>query len=222
MLKSRKSLIRDLNDDPRDDDDFFIPLTIIPISGFGSRSFREWYVLPRSTHWCKEFFLNTHNPNAFLDRQFKDSFRMTRKSFYRLHALLRPYIEKKATRLRQPIDSEYRLAIFIYHVSQGAAYTVLVNQFGVGKSTVSGIIGDVSQAIVQHLSAQYIRFSNVDEAMRSIDHWREKSGIPGIVACIDGTHIPIIQPARTGTAYCNRKGYYSINVQGLCYSLNVN
>ena len=147
---------------------------------------------------------------------------MTRQSFHCLHALLRPYIEKKKTHLRQTIDSAYRLAIFLYHVSHGAVYTVLVNQFGVGKSTVSGIIGNISQAIVQHLSTQFIRFPNFDEAMHSIEHWREKSGIPGIVACIDGTHIPIIQPARTGTAYCNRKGYYSINVQGLCYSLLIN
>ena len=142
---------------------------------------------------------------------------MTRQSFHRLHALLRPYIQKKETHLRPTIDSEYRLAIFLYHISHGAAYTVLVNQFGVGKSTVSGIIGDVSKAIVQQLSTKYIRFPNVDEAMRSIEHWREKSGIPGIVACIDGTHIPIIQCAKTGTVYCNRKGYYSINVQGWCF-----
>jgi hypothetical protein len=72
----------------------------------------------------------------------------------------------------------------------------------------------ISKAIVQHLSVPYIQFPNVDEAMRSMEFWREKSHIPGVVGCLDGTHIRILQPAHTGTAYCNRHGYYSINVQG--------
>src|SRR4051812_44354292 len=42
----------------------------------------------------------------------------------------------------------------------------------------------------------------------------KKTGIPGVVACLDGSHIPILQPGHSGTAYCNHKGYYSINVQG--------
>ena len=79
---------------------------------------------------------------------------------------------------------------------------------------MSSIIGDVSKAIVVHFMQRYIRFPNVDEATRSMEFWTEKSGIPGIVACIDGSHIPITQPARTAAAYCNRKGFYSMNVQG--------
>ena len=54
----------------------------------------------------------------------------------------------------------------------------------------------------------------MDEAMRSMEYWGAKMGIPGVVACIDGSHIPIVQPANSGFAYCNRKGFYSINVQG--------
>ena len=139
---------------------------------------------------------------------------MSRSSFRKLHALLQPHIQKQQTHLRLTIPSEHRLAIFLYHVAQGDGYTSLMDQFGVGKSTISYIIGDVSKAIVQHLSRKYIRFPNVDEAMSTMEFWREYNGIPGVVGCIDGTHIPIIQPAHSGTAYCNRKGFYSINVQG--------
>ncbi|KAK9729885.1 DDE superfamily endonuclease [Popillia japonica] len=34
--------------------------------------------------------------------------------------------------------------------------------------------------------------------------------------CIDGTHIKIDKPTERHTDYCNRKGYYSIIVQGVC------
>jgi DDE superfamily endonuclease len=36
-----------------------------------------------------------------------------------------------------------------------------------------------------------------------------------VVACLDGSHIPIIRPSKSGTGYYNRMGFYSINVQGM-------
>lgn len=202
-------LLGDENDseDDEDDDDLLFEIAPAILQCGGNLSFREWYVLPRSLHWRENHYL-------FEATTFLTSFRMTRLSFFNLHALLQLYIEKQQTHLRPTIRSEHRLAIFLYHIAHGASYTSLCDQFGVGKSTVSNIVGDVSKAIVDQLSGRYIRFPTSDEAMRSMDFWKEKNGIPGVVACLDGSHIPIIQPAGTGTAYYNRKGYYSINVQG--------
>ena len=45
-----------------------------------------------------------------------------------------------------------------------------------------------------------------------------KSGIPGIVGCIDGTHVRIQAPSEHEYLYVNRKGYHSINVQIVCNS----
>ena len=57
--------------------------------------------------------------------------------------------------------------------------------------------------------------------MRSMEYWQARTGIPGIVACIDGSHIPILQPENSGSAYCNQKGYYSINIQGTtCHDID--
>ena len=48
--------------------------------------------------------------------------------------------------------------------------------------------------------------------MRSIQ--LTKTRIPRVVACLDGCYIQIIRPSKSGIAYFNRKGFYSINVQG--------
>jgi hypothetical protein len=175
------------------------------------RKEREWYILPRSTHWVEVCLFSSE---FFSDAQFKESFRMSRTSFYTLHDLLRPFIEKKSTPFREPVPSDRRLAIFLYHVSLGATFLAISNQFACGKSTVCGIIADITEAIVQHLTKKYVRFSTTEQAMRSIEFWRAKTGIPGVVACLDGCHIQIIRPSKSGTAYFNRKGFYSINVQG--------
>ena len=50
--------------------------------------------------------------------------------------------------------------------------------------------------------------------MCTIEYWRWKTGIPGVIGCIDGSHIPIIQPGKFGKSFYNRKGFYSINIQG--------
>ena len=40
-------------------------------------------------------------------------------------------------------------------------------------------------------------------------------GFPQAVGAIDGSHIPIIKPAESASDYYNRKGYYSVLIQGL-------
>src|SRR5204862_1114607 len=161
---------------------------------------REWYILPRSTYWVEVCLFSSE---FFSDAQFQASFRMSRTSFYTLHELLRPYIKKSSTQFREPIPSERRLAIFLYHITLGATYLSISNQFACEKSTVCGIILDITEAILHHLTKRYIRFSTTEEAMRSIEFWRAKSRIPGVVACLDGCHIQIIRPSKSGTAYFN-------------------
>ncbi|CAI5678493.1 unnamed protein product [Oreochromis niloticus] len=39
------------------------------------------------------------------------------------------------------------------------------------------------------------------------------AGFPGVIGCIDGTHIPIIAPSVNEGDYVNRKSFHSINVQ---------
>jgi hypothetical protein len=171
---------------------------------------RDWYIFPRSTHWAEGIF----SSDKFIDEQFRATFRMHRSTFWNLHDLLKPYIQKQVTVFRVPIPSERRLAIFLYHIAHGVSYKVVENQFGCGITTVSQIVSEVSKAILKHLTSKYIRFSTPEEAMRTIEHWRSKTGIPGVVGCIDGSHIPIIQPSKFGKSYYNRKGFYTINVQG--------
>ena len=42
------------------------------------------------------------------------------------------------------------------------------------------------------------------------------AGFPGVLGCVDGTHIPIMAPSVDNYAYVNRKNFHSINVQAVC------
>ncbi|CAH1380903.1 unnamed protein product, partial [Tenebrio molitor] len=47
------------------------------------------------------------------------------------------------------------------------------------------------------------------------EHFRE-NGFPGVIGTIDGSHIKIDKPSDDPESYMNRKGYYSIQIQGVC------
>ncbi len=46
--------------------------------------------------------------------------------------------------------------------------------------------------------------------------YQETWGFPNCGGAIDGTHIPIIAPVDSHGDYLNRKGYYSLLLQGVC------
>lgn len=45
----------------------------------------------------------------------------------------------------------------------------------------------------------------------------EKGGFPGVIGCIDGTHLRIQGPSAHESDFVNRKGFHSINVQAICH-----
>ena len=49
-----------------------------------------------------------------------------------------------------------------------------------------------------------------------MDKFYEMAEFPGMVGCVDGTHIRIQSPSEQEYEYVNRKGYRSLNVQLIC------
>jgi|SRR5579859_1347383 len=129
-------------------------------------------------------------------------------------ANVEPYITLQDTCFRPATPSRIRLMVYLHHVCQNSNYTTISQLFGLGRSTISNCIHDISRAIVKHLWAAYIRLPNVQETVQSMSRWRAQTGIPGIVGAINGTHIAIKRPCKHGEAYFNRKSFYSLNVQG--------
>ena len=127
---------------------------------------REWYILPRSTHWVEGYLFYSE---FFSNAQFQASFRMSRTLFYTLHELLCPYIQKKSTQFQEAIPSERHLTIFLYQITLGATFLTISNQFTCGKSTVCGIVLNVTEPICYYLSKKFISFSTNEQAMHSIE-----------------------------------------------------
>lgn len=130
-------------------------------------SMRKWWVKQWSTHWRD---VCVDNPELFSDNEYKSIFRISRTSFKILYRLFQSNIQKQNTHLRHSNNSEIRLRMFLYHVYLGVSYRAICNQFAVGKSTVSQIVGDIAAAIVAVMGKRYIRMPEPAETQWSIEH----------------------------------------------------
>ncbi|XP_041369950.1 protein ANTAGONIST OF LIKE HETEROCHROMATIN PROTEIN 1-like [Gigantopelta aegis] len=97
-----------------------------------------------------------------------------------------------------------------------AEYRTIAYLFGVGKSTVSESIHDVSEAIINVLMDEYLYFPKDDDLKEVINGFQKKWNFPNFAGAIDGYHIPIIGPQDSHGDYLNRKGWYSLILQGVC------
>ncbi|GFN92188.1 protein antagonist of like heterochromatin protein 1 [Plakobranchus ocellatus] len=84
---------------------------------------------------------------------------------------------------------------------------------GIHKSTVSRIVHWVASAIAAK-RRDFVTFPVNAELNNVKQDFYEIAGFPGVIGCIDCTHIRIIRPS--AEIYRNRKGYFSINVQAVC------
>ena len=84
---------------------------------------------------------------------------------------------------------------------------------GVSQSSVSRCVTAVSTSLSGKAS-KYIHFPTDQRTV--IHDFHSIAGFPNVVGCVDGTHIPISAPHTNENTYVCRKGFHSINVQGIC------
>ncbi|CAG2189299.1 unnamed protein product [Mytilus edulis] len=94
----------------------------------------------------------------------------------------------------------------------GSQLQVVGDTMGYDKSTVSRVVRDVTDALVDRKD-QYIKWPTERQKNINKRAFYEKAGFPNVIGCIDGTHVHIQAPTEDEPAYVNRKGFHSINVQ---------
>ncbi|XP_062509676.1 uncharacterized protein LOC134185812 [Corticium candelabrum] len=168
------------------------------------------WIKPRESRWFDRMLAEAS------DTDWRENFRMSRGTFMSLCNDIRHLITKKSTHLRVPISPEKRLALTLYMLAGSEYYRTVSNLFGVGVSTASTISNEVCQAIVSHLSGQYVQMPQGDRLKKVIERFRNIGhGFPQIGGAVDGSHIPIKSPPLNPACYINRKGFHSIILQAV-------
>ncbi|XP_042226263.1 putative nuclease HARBI1 [Homarus americanus] len=82
--------------------------------------------------------------------------------------------------------------------------------------SVSKCVRNVSDAVAT-LAPDYIKFPFPEREEEFLQEFASIAGMPGVIGCIDGTHIPIKSPGEPNPELHRcRKNFFSINVIGVC------
>lgn len=164
----------------------------------------------RSDHWWCDIVMRT-----FTDRDWLENFRMSKETFNYLCHQMSTSLRRQDTVFRKAISVEKRVAVTLWFLATPCEYRTISHLFGIARSTVCEIVQETCSLIVSTLFHKYISFPTGDKLTAVVDAFKSKWGVPQCVGSIDGCHIPISSPAMNRTDYYNRKGWYSMILQGV-------
>jgi hypothetical protein len=105
------------------------------------------------------------------------------------------------------------LALRFY--ASGSFLEVIGDTMAVDKATVSRAVTNVTNALLSKKD-QFLQWPTQEEMTKSKRAFFMHGGFPGVIGCVDGTHVRIQAPTQDEPTYVNRKGWHSINVQAVC------
>lgn len=151
----------------------------------------------------------------YSDEQLRQRYRFGRDSIMYLSDLLRDKLER-LTRRKTSLTVEEKVMIALRFFASGSHLQVIGDTMGHDKAKISRVIRQVADALVE-MKDTFIKWPQTPEKLNSIKNgFYQKAGFPNVVGCIDGTHVPIQAPVDDEPSFVNRKGFHSINVQGIC------
>ncbi|KAJ4952789.1 hypothetical protein NE237_029621 [Protea cynaroides] len=178
---------------------------------------RRLWVKDRSRAWWDQ----CSHPD-FPESEFKRAFRMSRATFDLICDELNSVVAKEDTMLRAAIPVRQRVAVCIWRLATGEPLRLVSKRFGLGISTCHKLVLEVCSAIKTVLMPKYLQWPDEENLKKIKDDFESISGIPNVVGSMYTTHIPIIAPKISVSAYFNKrhternqKTSYSITVQGV-------
>ncbi|XP_049268880.1 putative nuclease HARBI1 [Rhipicephalus sanguineus] len=142
---------------------------------------------------------------------------MPPRTFDTLLHLLRPHIQKKDTNFRKAISAEHRLVQTLRFLAAGETLRSSSFNFLDGRLTACEIVSSVCQVLWDVLGPVYAaRPSSASEWLQIAREFEERWNMPHYVGAIDGKHVAIECPAKSGSEDYNYKSFLSKSMLAIC------
>ncbi|XP_046438402.1 putative nuclease HARBI1 [Daphnia pulex] len=150
--------------------------------------------------------------DLFDDNQIYKVFRFDKASIWYIEGLISDKLGRKlfGQRCLLPIE---QILVSLQFYANGTFQSTVGNVLKISQSSVSRCVRDVSKALCD-IASDHIFFP--DNLLEIQLGFTDIANLRGVVGSVDGTHIRIARPHLNEEIYVNRKGYHSINVQGIC------
>lgn len=144
--------------------------------------------------------------------RFVGNFRVSKEIFILLLQMLEG---KWAPAFRSTaIRPDVKLATFLRFVATGSYQQTVGNEYisSTAQASAGRVIRECLQLFEECVCPEWIQMPRPDEERAIMEGFFDSGGFPGVIGCVDGTHIRIKSPGDDlKRLYYNRKAFYSIN-----------
>ncbi|XP_031327682.1 putative nuclease HARBI1 [Photinus pyralis] len=151
--------------------------------------------------------------HQYTDTDFKSHFRLTRTQVEMLICLTQQKYVSLGT--KSVLSYETALLTTIWCLANQECFRGIADRFGLGKGNCHEVVMRVMK-ILYNERGRFILWPN--DYKKNVDEFnqcRGQNSFPGVIGCVDGTHIPI-PGSGSDNSYYNRKGFHSVILQGVC------
>lgn len=148
-----------------------------------------------------------HDPFELPDLRFVELYRLNKEMVRDLFRILIPHLNRPVT--RRAIRSEKKILTTLRFYATGSYQRCIGEEYncGLSQSAIHFCVHEVTTVIIENLVPQLISFPNTVEERNIVkSQFMAKSGFPGTIGAIDGTHIAILKPSVDEHNFINRKG----------------
>ncbi|XP_026743368.1 putative nuclease HARBI1 [Trichoplusia ni] len=152
---------------------------------------------------------------------FMQHFRLNKKTFRKLCSDLKSHTLLKGS---SEISLETKVLCALSFLATGSYQKIVGVGHYLTQRTTSRCIREVVNALNHNwMVSRWIVFPQTPQERSIIkEKFQRTHNLPGVIGCIDCTHIAIVRPAEEEHLFYNRKGFHSLNVQMICdYDLKI-
>ncbi|KAB0795339.1 hypothetical protein PPYR_06811 [Photinus pyralis] len=167
--------------------------------------------------------LSQTNPFELSDRKFVQLFRVDKDLCHEIIDMVSPFLIHPSRTSALSIQTKVLAALRFYGSGSYQEITGSNSFVAISQPSVSRAVNEVTNALNRpEILNNEIRFpQNVEELQNLRTKFYEKYRFPGVIGCIDCTHVSVVAPHANDEhvpehIYVNRKNYHSLNVQLIC------
>lgn len=182
--------------------------------------YRLFRLLPQKRRKTRQMISNRNTEGAFNilvqkylksdEEEFVQYFRVTQTLFYFILSHISSDITTPPSyRVPNPISAEQKLCVTLRFLATGESHASLSYSFRICRSWIGRIIKDVLAAIKTQMFF-VIPSPTKEQFERNEINFEGRWNFPNCLGCLDGKHVRVQCPSKTGSLYYNYKDFFSV------------
>ncbi|CAH1963012.1 unnamed protein product [Acanthoscelides obtectus] len=135
---------------------------------------------------------------------------MSKSTFDYTCSEIRDECTHQVTNFKQPISVEERLMLTIQFLVTGISFRKISFTYRISRTAVANIVIEVCKAIWKKLHNKHMKFPSTEDFKAIAASYSEKGKFPHCCGSIDGKHIRVKKPRKSGSMFYNYKGFFQL------------